>query len=113
MHRTSASAWRRMPASVPAAAASGHARWTADSSCGGPLALDLREFSIRLRGLGRSDGVIVILKELRNRGGRHIEHRLGHDTEQNGQHDQRREDHCLPPADVTDAFERRLEIAKN
>src|SRR6476659_1759116 len=113
MHRTSASAWRRRPASVPATAAPGHARRTAESSCGAPLALDLRELSVRLRGLGRSDSVIVILKELRNRGSRHIEYRLWHDAEQNGQHDQRREDHRLAPADVTDTFERRLEIAEN
>src|SRR5690242_6229357 len=54
---------------------------------------------------GRGYGVIVILEQLGHRSGRHIQHWLGRNTEQDGEHDQRREDHAFAPADVADRSE--------
>src|SRR5262245_21753661 len=74
----------------------------------------MRRLLGRQRGsLGRGNGVVVVFEQLRNRSRGYVEDRLWHDTKQNGECDQRGEDDAFAPANVANAFQRRLELAKN
>src|SRR5262249_40630546 len=68
------------------------------------------------RGLGaaRGERVVIVVDQRRHRGGRHLEHRLRIDAEQDRQRDERREDRDLARPEVENGGERGLfQLAKD
>src|SRR5262245_22463983 len=64
-------------------------------------------------GLSRSDGVVVVFEQLRNRSRRYVEHRLWRDTKEDGERDQGHEDDTFAPANVGNTFSQRLSLPEN
>src|ERR1700710_701721 len=65
--------------------------------------------SLRQRGgFRRAERILVVVEERRHRRRRHVEHGLRIEAEQQGQHDQRRENRGLAPTHVGDGGEARL-----
>src|SRR5207244_3210614 len=103
MRQPSARPWRRPP---KRSRATPEAEWRA-RRC---RSLGWLRGSVRRqgRGLGRDEGAVIAVEQLRNGGGRHVEHRLRIESEQDSQSNQGAERDQLTIIEVLYAREARL-----
>src|SRR5881394_3207998 len=79
--------------------------WVIDAS---GMAFTAKASLYQRGGFRRAERMLVVVEQRRHGRRRHVEHGLGVEAKQQGQHDQRRENRDLAPAHVGDGGQARL-----